>query len=193
MSDIGGVAPVQDVHPERAPQQEHIQADAAQQLDIPEQEPAAARAVGSGYSLGEAGARHIPHYHDLHEDYVPVNRPLLRDLSSYGWLQEGVGAAGMFFFSGAFWLLATILFEHGNELPKYAPWILLCVVCILFGGVLMWVGYYHFKLKQDRIRDIFHSHPSDKHEAIDRRGKMHQEHSQPQKKAGHENSPPPNL
>jgi hypothetical protein len=35
------------------------------------------------------GARHIPHYVDQHEDYVPVSRPLLRELSSFGWLQEG--------------------------------------------------------------------------------------------------------
>jgi hypothetical protein len=48
-------------------------------------------------SLGKGGARHIPHYLDRHEDYVTVSGPFLRELSTFGWLQEGLGAAGMFF------------------------------------------------------------------------------------------------
>ena len=109
---------------------------------------------------GGAGARHIPHYVDLHEDYVPVSRPLLKELSTFGWLQEGAGAAGMFFFSGAFWLLATMLYEHGFHLSEYLPWALTCILSMLFGGVLMWISYWHFKLKQNRIEDIFREHPS---------------------------------
>lgn len=90
------------------------------------------------------GARHIAHYHDQHEDYIPVSRSLLRELSSFGWLQEGAGAAGMFFFSGAFWLLITLLAEHSSELDQFAAWIAFCGISILFGGVLIWIGYRHF-------------------------------------------------
>jgi hypothetical protein len=107
------------------------------------------------------GARHIPHYVDQHEDYVPVSRLLLRELSSFGWLQEGCGAAGTFFFSGAFWLLLTMLFEHGDEYKKYVPWFLMCIISMIFGSVLLWVGYSHFKLKQDRISEIFRENPTD--------------------------------
>lgn len=111
----------------------------------------------------QRGARHIPHYYDQHEDYVPVSRPLLRELSTFGWLQEGAGAAGMFFFSGAFWLFATLVYEHGVHLSEYVPWVLMCVISMLFGAVLIWVGYRHFKLKQDRIQDIFRDNPSSNH------------------------------
>ena len=108
------------------------------------------------------GARHIPHYLEQHEDYVPVNRPLLRELSSFGWLQEGCGAAGTFFFSGAFWLFFTMLFEHSDEYKKYVPWFLMCIVSMIFGLALLGVGYSHFKLKQDRISDIFRENPTDR-------------------------------
>jgi|ERR1700749_2557367 len=106
-------------------------------------------------SNGSLGARHVPHYHDRHEDYVPVSRPVLLELSVLGWLQEGAGAVGTFFFSGAFSLLGTMLFEHANEITKFIPWVILCFVSMLFGTVLMWVGYHHFLLKQQRIHDIF--------------------------------------
>ena len=115
---------------------------------------------GEQQSAGAAGARHIPHYHDQHEDYVPVSRPLLNELSTFGWLQEGAGAAGMFFFSGAFWLFVTMISEHSDALEKFAPWLLLCIVSMLFGAVLIWVGYRHFILKQDRIREIFRDNPN---------------------------------
>jgi len=115
-------------------------------------------AAGAGKNTPD-GARHIAHYHDQHEDYVPVSRPLLQELSTFGWLQEGAGGAGMFFFSGAFWLLVTMLFEHSDEFGKYIPWLLLCVVSMIFGGVLIWVGYRHFQLKQNRIQDIFRDNP----------------------------------
>jgi hypothetical protein len=101
------------------------------------------------------GARHIPHYSDQHENYITVSPSILRELSTFGWLQEGLGAAGTFFFSGAFWLLVTLLVEHLEEIKKYAPWLMLCVISMIFGGILIWIGYSHFRLKQDRINDIF--------------------------------------
>jgi len=102
-----------------------------------------------------SGARHIPRYLDKHEEYVPVSRPLLRELSTLALLQEGVGAAGAFFFSGPFWLIINILVEHSTDLKTYAPWLILCCISMLFGAVLIWIGYNHFRLKQRRIEDIF--------------------------------------
>jgi hypothetical protein len=159
MSGAGGGQ--QEVPAQAAPAPNVVaqSAEAQQNQPAPEPEaPPAARQGGSGY-LAPSGARHIPHYHDLHEDYVPVSRPILRELSTFGWLQEGAGAAGMFFFSGAFWLFITMIFEHFDELKKYVPWLLLCIICMLFGAVLVWVGYRHFQLKQARIQDIFRENP----------------------------------
>jgi hypothetical protein len=99
-------------------------------------------------------------YHDQYEDYVSMSRPLLRELSSFGWLQEWSGAGGMFFFSGAFWLLVAILAEHGSELGKYAPWLVVCLLSIVFGCILIWIGYVNFQIKQGRIQDISREHPT---------------------------------
>jgi len=88
-----------------------------------------------------------------------VSRADLRDVSTFGWLQEGVGGLGMFFASGAFWLLAAIFVEHSHELNKVAAWIIMCVLSIAFGCVLMWISHKHFKLKQQRIEDYFSGSP----------------------------------
>ena len=100
-------------------------------------------------------AKHVAHYADRHEDFVLVSRSNLKEISQLSLLQEGAGAVGMFFFSGAFWLLATILFEHNAELAKYAPWLLLCVISILFGVVLIWIGWEHYKLRKDAVDAAF--------------------------------------
>jgi hypothetical protein len=84
-----------------------------------------------------------------------VSRARLREISTLGWIQEGAGGAGVFFSSGAFWLLATLVAEHWDETAKYTPWFILCGLSILFGVVLMWIGFRHFKMKQDYISDLF--------------------------------------
>jgi hypothetical protein len=53
-----------------------------------------------------------------------------------------------------------MLVEHGHSISDYVPWVLMCVVSMIFGGVLVWVSYRHFELKQKRINDIFHDQPS---------------------------------
>jgi len=89
-----------------------------------------------------------------------VSRHHLQELSTFGWLQEGAGAVGMFFFSGAFWLLMTMFYEHGYHLSDSVPEVLMCLMSMVFGLVLVWVGYQHFTLKQNRIREIFREHPT---------------------------------
>jgi hypothetical protein len=103
---------------------------------------------------GGTGARYIPHYHDRHEDHVSVSPSDLRRLSDFALLQEGVGAAGVFFLSGAFWLLVTLLAEHWKEYIQYMPWFVTCVISILFGAVLMWVGWVNFNQKRRLIKDL---------------------------------------
>jgi tetrahydromethanopterin S-methyltransferase subunit C len=111
--------------------------------------------------ISRIGARYLPQYRDTRGEHILVSRADLRDVSTYGWLQEGVGGIGMFFFSGAFWLLATILVEHSKELDKVAPWIGMCILSIIFGAVLIGIAHTHFSLKKERINDYFEEQPSD--------------------------------
>jgi len=108
---------------------------------------------GSGAGSGSAFNMR---YLNRAEDVVPVMRRDLREIGEFGVLEEGAGAVGMFFVSGAFWLLATIVIEHYDNM-KTIHWagIAFCVVCMVFGGVLLWVARRHFRLRDDRIRDLF--------------------------------------
>ena len=84
-----------------------------------------------------------------------MRRSDLREIARFGWLQEGAGAMGMFFIAGAVWMAATLFFDHIENPGKYWPGYLFCFACIGFGGVLLWVAHSHFKMREDRIRDIF--------------------------------------
>jgi len=109
------------------------------------------------YGSNRGGAKHIARYHDRHEDYIPVSPQHLRELSTFGWLQEGAGAVGMFFFSGAFWLAVTVAFEHSKELTKYTDWLFVCFLSVIFGIALIVIGWTHFNMKQLRIRELLES------------------------------------
>jgi hypothetical protein len=108
---------------------------------------------------GRSGARHHADYHDTHEDYIPVSRARLRELSNYTVLQEGTGAAGIFLFSGAFWEFIRIVAEHSIALEHHwedaAPWLLAFIISMAAGGVLTWVSVRHFRLKRQYIEDLF--------------------------------------
>lgn len=105
--------------------------------------------IGAG-----AGAQARPRYRDRHEEYVLVTEDDLREAGTVGWLQEGTAGVGLFFLSGAFWLLAALLAEHGNE-PEFYPWYFVCFITVVFGGVLTWVGARLFRLKQKRLSKYF--------------------------------------
>ena len=90
-----------------------------------------------------------------------MSRAKLREISTFGWLQEGIGALGVFFVSGAFWTFITLISEHSDEWRKYLPWFILCGCLVVAGLGLIWVGYRHFKLKQDCIEEIFRNSDDD--------------------------------
>jgi hypothetical protein len=104
---------------------------------------------------GGAGAQHTPIYRDSSAEYVAVRKSDLREISQFGWLEEGAGAAGMFFLSGGFWLAAALLVEHSNELEKYGAGFGLCALSVIFGVVLMWIARNHFQMREQRISDYF--------------------------------------
>ena len=104
---------------------------------------------------GPDGARIDNHYIHRTEDAIAVRRSDLHEISKFGWLEEGCGASGVFFFSGAFWLLVTLLAEHMSEYHAYIPWFILCFVCMVFGAVLIWLAHNHFTMRQLRIAAYF--------------------------------------
>jgi hypothetical protein len=108
--------------------------------------------VGAG---GVAGALHTPSYVHSTAEYVAVRRSDLREMAEFGWLEEGAGAIGVFFFSGAFWLAVTLLVEHWEDLGKYWSGFLLCLLSVFFGLSLIWIAHRHFKLREQRINDYF--------------------------------------
>ena len=84
----------------------------------------------------------------------------LREIAKFGWLEEGAGAAGMFFLSGAFWALFSLVIEHHDHLADYWAGEALCVIAMIFGGVLVWLAHAHFKMREERIKDIFEAEES---------------------------------
>jgi hypothetical protein len=96
------------------------------------------------------GARIHHKYHDRTEDTVAVTRDDLREIGTIGWLQEGAAAIGLFFASGAFWLLMTLIAEHGNDRGFY-PWYLACVVIVVCGAALLFIGLRLYRLRQQKI------------------------------------------
>jgi len=102
----------------------------------------------------KGGARHVPTYHDLQEDFILVNRNHLKELTDFSMLQEGAGAGGMFFLSGPVWLLITLLSEHGLE-AKYVPWYVVCFLSMIFGLFLLWMAYINYVRKNRTIDKLF--------------------------------------
>lgn len=101
------------------------------------------------------GAQHTPTYIHSTAEYVAVRKSDLREISEFGWLEEGAGAVGLFFFSGAFWLAVTLLSEHSTNLKTYLPWFGVCLLSMLFGVALLWIAHSHFKMRKNRIDDYF--------------------------------------
>jgi energy-converting hydrogenase Eha subunit G len=115
----------------------------------------ASGAVLSGTPRGTVGgAQAHPTYYDRHEEYALVTKEDLREVSTIGWLQEGAAGFGLFFLSGAFWLLVTLIAEHGKD-PNFYPWYLACAVISVCGGILVFVGARLFLLKQARLEKYF--------------------------------------
>ena len=104
---------------------------------------------------GAAGAQHTPTYIHSTAEYIAVRRSDLRDIAKFGWLEEGVGAWGMFFIAGPVWMAAALFFDHLDHWQNYWAGYLFCLVCIIFGSVLIWIAHSHFQLREKRISVYF--------------------------------------
>jgi hypothetical protein len=125
--------------------------------------PKTIKAIGPPYRPARrlpSGAQAHPKYYDRHEEYVLVTRDDLREISSIGWLQEGAAGIGLFFFSGAFWLLLTLIAEHGRNAEFYS-WYFVCVIIVICGAAVMSVGVLLYSARQRRLKKYFPKEPDE--------------------------------
>jgi tetrahydromethanopterin S-methyltransferase subunit C len=85
---------------------------------------------------------------------MSVSRYDLKEVGEVGVLQEGVGAAGVIFVSVGATEAINILVEHHATLGDYVGWLFGCGSAMLFGVVLIVVGYRVFKMKQKKIEHL---------------------------------------
>lgn len=83
----------------------------------------------------------------------------LREIKGFGWLQQAMFGMGMFFFSGAFWLLMAILADQKKL--EITPWMGMCGLSIIFGFSLMAVGVVIHYLRNKRLDKYFKEDPLD--------------------------------
>ena len=107
----------------------------------------------------EEGAKTIARYRHRYEDYIPVTLDDLREIKGFGWLQQAMFGMGMFFFSGAFWLLMAILADQKKL--EITPWMGMCGLSIIFGFSLMAVGVVIHYLRNKRLDKYFKEDPLD--------------------------------
>lgn len=110
-------------------------------------------AEGIGSKRAKGGARVHPVYSDRHEEYALVTKDDLREFKAFSWMQESLLGCGVFFFSGAFWLLCELL-AHQAETSKFelTPWMFVCFVSMSFGIILTALAFGMFVLKQKRLK-----------------------------------------
>lgn len=84
-----------------------------------------------------------------------VSRRDLIELSQFGWLQHGCGAAGVFLASLGVSTAAALFADHSAELTEHWAGFAACGISFCCGIVLLGVGYAHFVLRDKRIRELF--------------------------------------
>jgi len=101
------------------------------------------------------GARIHHDYQDRTEPTVGVTRDDLAEMRNLGTFQQLLFGIGSFLFSGAFWLVVTMLIEHVGHYSDYTNGFLVCAVAMLSGGALTFVGWRMFQMKQKRLDKYF--------------------------------------
>lgn len=102
---------------------------------------------------GGEGARVHAHYQDRHEEYVLVTRDDLREIRTFGWMQQVLFGIGMFLFSGAFWLLMELIANEQHF--EFTLWMGMCIISMAGGGIIGIVGLVIFTLRQKRLGKYF--------------------------------------
>lgn len=99
-----------------------------------------------------SGAVMIPEYLERRQEVVAVNRDDLEDILGFDGMAASFGAIGMFFLSGATWLLI----DHLATAETYTPGLIgICVVSIAAGGGFLAGGAFAHSKKRGRITRIY--------------------------------------
>lgn len=98
------------------------------------------------------GAVMIPEYLERRQEVVAVNRDDLEDILGFDGMAAAFGAIGMFFLSGATWLLV----DHLATAEAYAAGLIgVCVVSMIAGCGFLGGGAYAHSKKRGRITRIY--------------------------------------
>ena len=91
----------------------------------------------------------------------------LAEASEFGLMQQLLTQVGMFFFSGAFWLLIDLIIKAYEESQKpnssfeFSAWMFMCILSMIFGAALFFVGWRLSVVRQKKLKKYF---PSDEDE-----------------------------
>lgn len=99
-----------------------------------------------------SGAVMIPEYLERRQEVVAVNRDDLDDILGFDGMAAAFGAIGMFFLSGATWLLI----DHVATADAYSVGLVgICIVSIIAGFGFLLGGVYAHSKKRGRITRIY--------------------------------------
>ncbi|WP_139015779.1 hypothetical protein [Ensifer aridi] len=99
------------------------------------------------------GAVFTPNYLERQQDMVAVNRTDLEDILSFDGLAAFFTSSGLFFVSGAGWLLIDKLLQQ--EKFELTTTIGVCSVCVVSGLMFIGAGLILHSKKRGRIHRIF--------------------------------------
>lgn len=119
---------------------------------------AKSQSAGSGGALPQEnfnpnGSTVVARYLHRHQEYVSVNRNDLEDLLSYDTDALAFGSIGMFFVSGAAWILAEQWL--GPDGFQMSPLVAVCIALLPVGSFLIWQGKRQHDKKRGKIHRIF--------------------------------------
>lgn len=99
------------------------------------------------------GATVTPNYLARTEDYVAASRADLKEIHTFGWVEQTLMGAGMFFCSGASWQTVSIFASQTDF--QMTAWAASCIACAILGGIAMLCGVAIFRVKQEKIEKYF--------------------------------------
>jgi len=98
-------------------------------------------------------ARVRPTYSDREEEYVLVTNDDLREIATFSRTERVLWDVGLFFVSGAFWLLIELIAHQASEEKKFeiTSWMIFCAACVVMGAAVMYAGHSMRDMKSKRL------------------------------------------
>ncbi len=105
---------------------------------------------GEGGSVQYGGASYDIEYLQTTIRGVLVDPDRLKDMQEWNAEEMHLLLAGEFFMAGPLWLFVEKLFDD----PRPVPMLLVCVLSMVFGGILFWVGWRQRKRRLNWIDSL---------------------------------------